>query len=255
VACYGAPYVMHAEKLSAPKNLVTSIPDDVSEKDASFVGHGTIAIHGLRQAGLQFGETVVVVGLGIIGQIMCQIANAASYNVIGYDLLKDRCLHLEREGIKYAHSIEVLEKSLEDLTNNQGVDAVILCAGGSNGELINNSLKWIRDRGKVIIVGDMNMNFSRERMFQKEAQMLISRAGGPGRYDASYEWESVDYPIGYVRWTEGRNMAEYIRLLSEGRVNIGPLITGSVPIDQAQDAYQAYSKYPGKTMGMLLQYT
>src|SRR5699024_10624725 len=159
VACYGAPYVMHAEKLSAPKNLVTSIPDDVSEKDASFVGHGTIAIHGLRQAGLQFGETVVVVGLGIIGQIMCQIANAASYNVIGYDLLKDRCLHLEREGIKYAHSIEVLEKSLEDLTNNQGVDAVILCAGGSNGELINNSLKWIRDRGKVIIVGDMNMNF------------------------------------------------------------------------------------------------
>src|SRR5699024_159452 len=220
----GAPYVMHAERLSVPKNLVTSIPTNVDEKDASFVGHGAIAIHGLRQAELQFGETVVIVGLGIIGQIMCQIANAASYNVIGYDLLKDRCLYLEKSGIKYENSIESIERLIKELTNDQGVDAVILCAGSSNGDVINKSCKWSRDRGKVVIVGDMNMNFSRKLMFKKEAKVLISRAGGPGRYDVSYEWDSVDYPIGYVRWTEGRNMAEYIRLLSEERLDIGPLV-------------------------------
>jgi NADPH2:quinone reductase len=126
--------------------------------------------------------------------------------------------------------------------------------GGSSNQLIDHGLEWIRDRGKIIIVGDLKMDFSRKLMFRKEAQVLISRAGGAGRYDAAYEKEGVDYPIGYVRWTEGRNMSEYIRLLSEGRIMISPLISKTFSIDQAAEAYKLYADAPNDILGALLEY-
>lgn len=254
VACYGAPYVRHAEKLAVPANLVAAVPDHVRSEEAAFAGLGAIAIHALRMADLRFGESAVIVGLGILGQIIAQIASAAAYNTFGLDLNPSRVELLKQQGIPHAFETEgQLEERLKEATGGIGADSVLLCVGGAGEPLMNSAMRWIRDRGKVVIVGDLKGEFSRELMFQKEAQVLISRAGGPGRYDFQYERENRDYPIGYVRWTEGRNTAEYIRLLADQRIDLSSLITGIFPIEQAEDAYEHY-KNPSAAMGVLLKY-
>lgn len=255
VACYGAPYVKHAEWLAVPKHLAVPVPDSVTLKEASTVGLGAIAVHALRQASLQFGESVLLIGAGILGQLTAQIARAAGYRVIVHDLLEARCRKAEELGIRHVcRSAEEVEKTIGLLTDGQGVDAVLLCAGGKSGELMDQSLEWIRDRGKVLVVGDLKMDFSRERLFAKEAQVLISRAGGPGRYDPLYEKGGLDYPIGYVRWTEGRNMAEYIRLMAEGDIRVEPLITDVYPIEQCSAAFRRYAEAPHDILGAVLEY-
>ncbi|WP_331436781.1 zinc-binding dehydrogenase [Gordoniibacillus kamchatkensis] len=145
------------------------------------------------------------------------------------------------------------EARLAGMTGGTGFDSVILCVGGSGQKLINDSFRWLRDRGKVVIVGDLTAEFSRGDMFAKEAQVLISRAGGPGRYDPQYEQENRDYPIGYVRWTEGRNTAEYIRLLAEKRIFAAPLISGIYPVEQAAAAFAEHAA-PSAAVGTLLAY-
>lgn len=253
VACYGAPYVRHAEELAVPSNLTAVVPDHVNPEEAAFAGLGAIAIHALRVADLRFGESAVVVGLGILGQIIAQISSAAANQVLGYDLNKDRVLSMRQHMDQVYDSQEELERQIVVATGGYGADSVILCASGSGEELINSSMRWIRDKGKIVIVGDLTMNFSRELMFGKEAQVLISRAGGPGRYDTGYELENKDYPIGFVRWTEGRNVAEYIRLLAEKRIFIKPLIFRIVPLESVQEAYEQYG--PTSTiMGTVFKY-
>ncbi|GAB6928443.1 hypothetical protein JCM10914A_24260 [Paenibacillus sp. JCM 10914] len=253
VACYGAPYVRHAEFLNVPSNLTAVVPDHVDPQEAAFAGLGAIAIHALRVADLRFGESAVVVGLGILGQLIAQIANAAAYPVAGYDLNAVRAAGMRGYIAHAYHNQEQLEEHIQLMTRGHGVDSVILCASGPGEELINASMRWIRDRGKIVIVGDLATTYSRNAMFGKEAQVLISRAGGPGRYDTSYELENTDYPIGFVRWTEGRNMAEYIRLLAEGRIAVKSLISHVVPVDQASTAYARYG--PGSsTLGTVFKY-
>jgi len=132
---------------------------------------------------------------------------------------------------------------------------VLLCAGGPGEALINQAMEWLRDRGKIVIVGDLSMSFSRAAMFDKEVRVLISRAGGPGRYDAVYEKENKDYPIGYVRWTEGRNVAEFVRLLAEGRIAVAPLISHEVPLARAEEAYAACAQGAPGAIGALLRYS
>ncbi|MDF2714640.1 MAG: zinc-binding alcohol dehydrogenase [Paenibacillus sp.] len=255
VACYGAPFVRHAEKIAVPKHLAVALPDHVEIREAAFVAHGAIAIHALRQSDLRFGETAVVVGLGILGQLLCQIANAAGFRVIGFDLLPERCDQLRASGAGWAcANAEELAEAIKERSEGAGADAVFVCAGGKAGGLIDQALTWLRDRGKVVIVGDVKTEFDRNRLFSKEAQVLISRAGGPGRYDPVYEGGGVDYPIGYVRWTEGRNMSEYVRLLADGKVRIGSMITSSVPIDEAASAYEKFMTDPRGQLGVLLSY-
>lgn len=255
VACYGGPYVHHAEYLLVPKHLAVPVPSHVNPKEAALVGLGAIAIHALRQADLRFGEHAVIMGLGVLGQIMAQVAHTAAFNVIAYDLLAERRQILQDIGIgTVCHSMEEIERVVDEQTDGAGVDSVLLCAKGKKTELINQSLKWIRDRGNVVIVGDLEIQFSRELMFKKEARLLISRAGGPGRYDAAYEREGNPYPIGFIRWTEGNNMAEYIRLLAEGRLNIAPLITETIPVHEAQRAYRSFVEHPEETLGVLIEY-
>ncbi|MGZ9587374.1 zinc-dependent alcohol dehydrogenase [Paenibacillus marinisediminis] len=251
VACYGAPFVKHAEYLVVPKHLITPIPDHVDLREAAFVGLGAIAIHALRQSHMQFGEKVVVVGLGILGNIICQIANAAAYHTFGIDLLPERCTKLKELGIEEAYCST---KELEAAIGKEGADTVIICAGGHAPGLIDSALGWLRDRGKIIIVGDIKPEFDREAMFSKEAEVLISRAGGPGRYDHQYEVNGHDYPIGYVRWTEGRNVAEFIRLLERDLVQIEPLISSVFPIDRASEAYELLASAPEKTIGVLVDF-
>ncbi|CAH1221979.1 D-arabitol-phosphate dehydrogenase [Paenibacillus allorhizoplanae] len=255
VACYGSPFVRHAELLKVPKHLVAPLPEQVDAQEAAHVGLGTIAIHALRQADLRFGESVLVVGLGILGQIVCQVAQASANIVIGIDRVAERTEKLTASGVRYVFDQEEdMMRNLSDITGGAGVDAVILCVGGGNSEMIDKALGWIRDKGKLIIVGDVSMVFNRELMFQKEAQILISRAGGPGRYLGDYEKKGIDYPIGLVRWTEGRNMAEYIRLLTERKLSIAPLISHILPLERIGEAYDLYRKAPQQVLGVVVRY-
>jgi threonine dehydrogenase-like Zn-dependent dehydrogenase len=254
VACYGGPYVRHAELLAVPVNLTALVPEQVSPEEAAFAGLGAIAIHALRTADLRFGESAVIVGLGILGNITAQTAAAAACLTLGFDLNAGRAAFLRQCGVSRAYdNQEDLEDGLTEATGGSGADSVLLCASGNGEELMNSSFSWIRDRGKVVVVGDLTTEFSRGKMFGKEAQVLISRAGGPGRYDAQYERDNIDYPLGYVRWTEGRNTREYIRLLAEKRICVRPLISGIFPIDRAEEAYKGYLT-PSTTMGTLFRY-
>jgi len=256
LACYGAPYVRHAERLAVPANLTAAVPEHVDPREAAFAGLGAIAIHALRVADLRFGESAIVAGLGIIGNLIAQIACAAAYRTVGLDINAERAMKLRQLGLRHVYSDPVeMEKQLPSAVGRAGADAVILCAGGPGEALINRALeKWLRDRGKIVIVGDLTAEFSRAAMFAKEAQVLISRAGGPGRYDAQYEKDNRDYPIGYVRWTEGRNVGEYIRLLSERLITAEPLITGEYPLDRHEEAYMNYLQGVPGTFGTLIRY-
>lgn len=253
VACYGVP--AHAEYYSVPKLLAVPVPEQTDGREAAFAGLGTIAVQALRQADLRFGETAAVVGLGILGQIVAQIADAASNPVVAMDLNDYRCGMLtQTTGIAACGSADELTSAVGALTANTGVDSVLLCAGSATDTLIDQGLGWIRDRGKIVIVGVPNTTFSRNAMFRKEAEILISRAGGPGRYDSSYEQFGNDYPIGYVRWTQGRNVAEFIRLLAAGRLRLLPLISHVYPFDQIAEAYDTCLNEPQSTLGVLIEY-
>ncbi|CAG7618885.1 zinc-binding alcohol dehydrogenase [Paenibacillus allorhizosphaerae] len=255
VACYGGPYVRHAEYLAVHKHLVAPVPDHVSLAEASTAGLGTIAVHAVRQASLQFGETVVVVGLGILGQIIARICRAACLRVIVCDLLPERRKALQgTAGIHVCDGPDEVSRIVADVSGGFGADAVLLCASGNQKELLDTSFDWIRDRGKVVIVGDLSMEFTRAKMFKKEAQLLISRAGGPGRYDPMYEASGFDYPAGYIRWTEGRNLREYIRLLAGRHIDIGPLLNRSVSLTEAYSVYGMYKNDPGSILGAVIAY-
>ena len=255
VACYGAPYVRHAEYLAVPANLTAKVPDHVDPREAAYSGLGAVAIHALRTAQLQFGESVVVVGLGILGNLIAQIANAAAFRTAGLDLQQERAVKLKEAGIRHVYADPAeLEGNLADVTGGSGADAVLLCAGGPGEALINRAMEWLRDRGKIVIVGDLATAFSRNAMFAKEVQVLISRAGGPGRYDPGYERDNRDYPIGYVRWTEGRNVSEFVRLLAEKRISVAPLITHEVPFERAPEAYDLYRQGASGVIGTLLRH-
>ncbi|KIL49851.1 zinc-dependent alcohol dehydrogenase [Jeotgalibacillus soli] len=239
VACYGAPYVAHSEYLLVPQTLCIPVPDEILPEEAAFVGLGTIAIHALRQADLRFGESVVVAGLGILGQLIAQIAAAAAYPVYPLEVDENRAKQFSAmTGKEVYTNSKKLNEAIAKRTGGRGVDAVLLCMGGKRSEITKNSLEWVRDKGKIVVVGDIEPSFPRNLMFGKEAEIYISRAGGPGRYDPIYEREAIDYPYGFVRWTEGRNMEEFIRLLMEKRVTVAPYIKEIKLFSQAQLAYE-----------------
>ncbi|MEH7380166.1 zinc-binding alcohol dehydrogenase [Bacillus sp. JJ1533] len=255
VACYGAPYVHHDEILRVPKTLYAKLPEHVDPKEAALGGLGAIAIHALRIANLQFGETAVIVGLGVLGQLIAKIANAAAYNVIAYDLHESRVEMLKEDNIKSVATVEELEEAIRVHTKSHGADAVLLCAGGKRSPLTYECLKWIRNKGKAVIVGDIEPDFPRDLMFGKEAQLLISRAGGPGRYDSVYEREAIDYPYEYVRWTEGRNLEEYIRLIKEKRIDVKPFISEVVEIVDAPQEFENLLNKESTTLTKIIKYT
>ena len=238
VACYGAPYVYHAEYLLVPKTLVCHVPDHVDLKEACLAGIGAISIHALRKADLQFGETSLVVGLGIFGQLIGQIAENAGHQVIALNRSKPRAeVFKENTGIDTFTDEVEMESYLKEITNGHGADAVFLCTGGDSSYLTNKSLEWCRDKGKSVIVGDLQPNYERTNMFAKEIDILISRAGGPGRYDLSYERDAVDYPYGQVRWTEGRNTAEFVRLLAKNRITVSDYVTNVTDLNNIDATY------------------
>lgn len=251
VACYGGGG--HADYRLASKYLATPVPDHVDPEEAAFVGLGAIAIHAVRQAELQFGETMVVVGLGILGQITAQIAHAAAYRVIGFDIQANRC-ELFRSIVGNAVVCSQAEQVTEALGEGPGADAVLLCGGHKSDQLLDQGIKWVRDRGSVVIVGVPNTTFNRNALFHKEAQIRISRAGGPGRYDDNYEQAGFDYPIGYVRWTEGRNVEQYIHMLATKQISVKKLIHHRYDFANIGQAFRMCMDTPERTMGVLIRY-
>ncbi|MDI4643456.1 zinc-dependent alcohol dehydrogenase [Cohnella hashimotonis] len=253
-AVYGVP--THSDVIVAPKHLTVPVPDSVDLREAAFAGIGAIAIHALRQADLRFGESMVVVGLGMLGQLTAQIGHAAAYVVLATDNNESRCRIAARRlpGSAIGSTEAWLESRLQrDTEGGLGADCVMLCAGGGGDSLLEQSVGWLRDRGRIVIVGVPNPAFDRNALFAKEADIRISRAGGPGRYDPSYEAGGVDYPLGYVRWTEGRNLSAFLRLLEERRIDLKPLITSEWPLGNAAEAYRRCAEAPAEEVGLLFR--
>jgi len=241
VACAGAGIANHAEYARVPLNLVVPLPPSVKMVEASTVALGAIALQGIRRAMPTLGETFVVIGLGFLGQLTAQYLKLNGCRVIGTDLDPRRIELAEQLGMDVGLSGDYVSdvNQIINLTDGIGADGVIITAASASHEIVSTAFQMCRRKGRVVLVGDVGLNLSRADFYQKELDFYISTSYGPGRYDKKYELEGQDYPIGYVRWTEKRNMAKYLRLISEGRLNISPLIDRVFPLSEAEAAYAA----------------
>jgi polar amino acid transport system substrate-binding protein len=239
VACGGAGYANHSEINWVPANLAQRVPDGISLDAACLTTIGAIATQGLRQAQLSFGETVAVIGAGLVGVLTMQIARAAGCRVIAIDLNPDRVEKATRHGAQLAlvSSDSRLDAAIQQFSR-YGVDAVIVTAATRSSEPIEQAARILRDRGRVVVVGDVGMGVSRSNMYHKELTLAMSRSYGPGRYDPTYEEGGQDYPVGYVRWTEQRNMQGFLDLLESGSIDISPLLEQRYHVDEGARAYQ-----------------
>jgi polar amino acid transport system substrate-binding protein len=231
----------HAEIVAPSVNHIVSVPDGVDLRHAAFVTVGGIAVQALRRAELQFGETLAVFGLGLVGQVCAMIAKAAGYIVIGIDVNAKRNQIAEANGLDMVVSPSQADfkRRIMDFTDKNGVDATIICASSKSDEIINSSMEITRKQGRVVIVGYVGLNIHPKNFLYREIDLRYSRAYGPGSYHNAYEKGRVDYPFGYVRWTEKRNLQEFIRILMSGRVNVESLIGGIYRIHEAQTAFDS----------------
>jgi len=255
VACGGADYANHAEFVAIPKNLVVKIPDGVSDEEAAFTTVGSIAMQGVRLAEPKMGETFLVLGLGLLGQIAVQLLRANGCKVIATDL--DASLVKQAEGFG---AVGVtggdVEAVCKELTSGHGVDGVLVCAGTSSNQPIELCGAATREKGRVVVVGAIRMDIPRDDYFKKEISVIISRSYGPGRYDPFYEENGNDYPLGYVRFTEQRNMQTFLELIEQGKVDVKTLITHRYSVDQAAEAYQLIEGAKTEPyLGIIMQYT
>lgn len=253
---YGAQTAFggHVETCFIGRNLAVKLPDNVSLQDAAFTGLGGIAMQAVRRAGLTFGEVAVVTGLGVLGQIIARICRAVGYKTIASDFLPDRLKLAESAGITTVNAAEDVISKARDASDGQGADAVLIVAATDSAEPITQALEMIRFGGRIVMVGVTKMEVDRTKFFAKEAEFVISRAAGPGRYDPNYEREGVDLPYPYVRWSEGRNLREFVRMVSEKRVRVDDLVSHEFAVEQAADAYDQILDRPKETLGVLLKY-
>jgi len=256
VACAGMNYASHAETVFIPKNLAVKIPDGVSFDEAAFVTLGAIALQGVRTAEVKLGDAVAVIGLGLLGQLTVQILKAAGCRVIGIDLEAGKVslagVHGADSGVLRGDDVEA---AVGRFTDGFGADSVIITAAADTNDPIELAGTVARDRAVVTMVGAVRMEVPRKIYYEKELQLRLSRSYGPGRYDAQYEERGVDYPIGYVRWTERRNMQEFLRLVATKAVKLDKLITHRYPVAEAERAYEIITgKTPQNYLGILLTY-
>jgi len=256
VACAGAGYAVHSEIISVPKNLAVRIPENVSFESASYTTVASIALQGVRQADLRLGETVAVIGLGLLGQITVQLLKSSGCRVVGLDINKDmfdRALKLGCDAV-YESSSEAI-KSVSAFTNGLGCDAILLTASTGSNIPIELAVKFARKKGKVVVVGAVGMNLPRSPFYEKELDITISCSYGPGRYDANYEVTGNDYPPAFVRWTENRNMQAVLDLMSQNKFDTDILTTHKFDINDAAKAYDLISgKINEPYLGIVLNY-
>jgi predicted dehydrogenase/threonine dehydrogenase-like Zn-dependent dehydrogenase len=256
VACAGGGYAAHAEVASVPQNLVVPVPDGVEYEAAAFATLGAIALQGIRLAETRLGEVVGVIGLGLLGQLTVQMLKAAGCLVVGIDLQPTRAELATRSGADVAvTSPQEFIGACQRLSGGHGADAVLITADAKSSQPLELAGEAARDKGVVVAVGAVGMTIPRKIYFEKELDFRISRSYGPGRYDTEYEEKGQDYPYGYVRWTEGRNIGAFVQLLTDKKLDVSSLITHRFPV---VDATKAYDLITGKTgeafLGVLLTY-
>ncbi|MGE0751912.1 MAG: bi-domain-containing oxidoreductase [Variibacter sp.] len=255
VACAGAGIANHAELIDVPVNLANLVPEGLDTELASTVTLGAIAMQGVRRANPTFGETIVVIGLGILGQITAQLLKAAGCVVIGTDVDPQRVAIARANGMDHGLTPAdgALAERVTQLSNGFGADGVIITAASQSSEIVAQAFQACRRKGRVVLVGDVGLNIDRNDMYVKELDFLISTSYGPGRYDPVYEEEGRDYPLAYVRWTENRNMQEYLRLLSTGALTFANMPREVFPVSEATQAYESL-KSPAKPLLVVLRY-
>lgn len=236
VACAGGGYAVHAEYAVVPRNLIAVLPDEVDFESAAFTTLGAIALHGFRLAQAQLGECVAVIGLGLLGVLAAQIARVAGCRVMGIDLDASRVALARTFGVEAVLRSDA-EQAGHSFSRGRGCDAVLICADTSSSDPLELAGALARDRARVIVVGAVGMHVPRKLYYEKELTLINSRSYGPGRYDPEYETQGKDYPLGYVRWTEGRNLEAFVDLLAQRLVDVKALITHRFSIDQAPEAY------------------
>ncbi|GGX45049.1 bi-domain-containing oxidoreductase [Streptomyces noursei] len=256
VACAGNEHALHAEVNWVPKNLYTPLPDGLAPRHAAFGTVGSIALQGVRQGEPQLGEVALVIGLGLIGQLVVQLLTASGVRVVGVDPDPARCELAERTGAAACGDPEsaAVAAAVAELTDGHGVDQVYLAAGGGSNQPVELAAQLARDRGRVVDIGKCRLDLPWNAYYEKELDVRFSRSYGPGRYDPSYELEGRDYPIGYVRWTERRNLACFLDLVARGRVDVEPLISHVADFDDAVETYQGLKDGELKAVAVLFRY-
>lgn len=256
VACAGAGIANHAEIVLVPRNLVAHIPENCGLREAASVTLGSIAMQGVRRADPRLGEIVAVIGLGLIGQITSQLLKAAGCRVIGFDIDKNRLALAQQLGMDKGlliKDVDVLNE-IRHLTNGHGVDSTIITAASESDTIVQQAMEITRKKGRVVVVGAVGLGLKRSPFYEKELDFLISTSYGPGRYDEQYERYSVDYPYAYVRWTENRNMQEYLHLVAENKVDVNAIVNQEYNIDEATKAYEHLMSTVEKPLGIFLSY-
>ncbi len=264
VACAGAGFAVHAEVACVPRLLVARIPardpiaaDEVPFEEAAFATLGAVALHGIRTAEVKLGDLVTVIGLGLLGQLTVQLLKAAGCRVLGMDIDASRtelARHLGADAV--ASSASAFRALCTETSRGAGADSVLITAETASSDPVNLAGAVARDRAIVVAVGTVGMDIERKAYYEKELDFRLSRSYGPGRYDAAYEQKGRDYPIGYVRWTETRNMEAFVQFLAEKKINVGALITHRFPVERAQSAYDLITgKSHEPFLGVVIQYS
>jgi predicted dehydrogenase/threonine dehydrogenase-like Zn-dependent dehydrogenase len=259
VAAAGNEYALHAEYNWIPVNLCAAVPRGVAPEHAAFSTVGAIAMQGVRRAEPQLGETSLVIGLGLIGQLVVRLLVAAGVRVVGLDVIEARCRLAEQAGAVACaapddEGLAAVAASLDEITSGRGADHVFLAAGSSSNAPVETAAKLARDRARVVDIGKTKLDLPWNAYYDKELDVRFSRSYGPGRYDDRYELEGVDYPVGYVRWTERRNLECFLDLLARKDLEVETLISGTFPMHDAVSVYADLSSGALKAVGVLLSY-
>ena len=236
VAAAGNEHALHAEHNWVPVNLCAAVPPGVLPEHAAFSTVASIAMHGVRRAEVQLGETAAVIGLGLVGQLVVRLLIAAGVRVVGIDPVLDRCRLAEKAGAARCGApdgdgMDAVMAELGAITKGRGADHVFLAAGGSTNGPVEAAVKLARDRARIVDIGKMKLDLPWTAYYNKELDVRFSRSYGPGRYDDRYELEGIDYPVGYVRWTEKRNLESFLDLLARNEIEVATLVSGVFPLD------------------------
>ena len=248
VACVGQGYASHAEVVSVPVGLVVPLPEGVATADAAFAAPAAIALHAIRLAGVEAGSAVAVIGLGLIGQLAVRLLRASGCRVVGIDPREDR-----RSAVAEAAAPETASQLVGVASRGRGADAVLICAATASSGPVELAAELARDRAPVVVVGDVGLELDRRVFYEKELSLVVARSYGPGRYDRDYEERGLDYPAGYVRWTEARNVEAVLDLVAVGSMRVDDLVSHRFPIGDGARAYEALEADPS-ALGILLEY-
>ena len=256
VACGGAGYANHSEINFVPKNLCAVVPSGVDLKEASFTTIASIAMQGFRQTQSQIGENIAVIGLGLLGQILTQIINANGCRAFGFDISQGKCNLAIENGAYFAEVVSKtnFEEEIISLTGGVGCDSVIITTGTSSNDPILLAGKIARDKAKIVDIGITKMDLPWDLYYHKELDFRFSRSYGPGRYDAGYEENGIDYPIGFVRWTEQRNMMSVLQLLKDKKISFSKLITHEFNFSDSEKVFLDIKEAKEEYLGVVLKY-